>query len=328
MRAAPFLCAVLVPALGVCAPRRAAETPPPGLDLYMPRPDSHATPAAAALGRRLFMEPALSLDYSLSCASCHRPDRAMADTVAQPAGVRGRTGRNAPSLLNAGYRAAFGWSARSGSLEAHVRGALEDPAEMGITAAELVQRLGAAPGYRAAFRNAFGTGDGGAVTFDRAVRALAAYLRTLHSGGARFDRYRDGDSTALDGRERVGLRLFLGRANCVACHPGPLFTDGELHNTGVSWGTVDAGRAEWTGRDPDRGRFATPSLRDVACTAPYMHDGSLPTLEAVVAFYSAGGRPNPNLDPEVRPLHLTGRDRRALVAFLMTLTGEGGCSRR
>jgi cytochrome c peroxidase len=308
-----------------CAPQPPGDAAPPlGLDLYLPAPpDDPPTAARVELGRRLFHDTALSADSSLACASCHRPDHAFTDTVPQPAGVYGRTGRNAPSLHNAGYATSFAWDGRSDSIEEQVLRAIADPAEMALPHDRLAARLGAEPDYAAAFRSAFGPNPTGDITPGRAARALAAYLRTLRAGDSRADRFRAGDTTALTPLERQGLDLFLGRANCVACHGGPLFSDGSFHNTGVGWGGADPGRAGVTGRAEDRGLFATPSLRDVARTPPYMHDGSLPSLEDVIAFYDGGATPNPLLDREIRPLGLSAAERVALVAYLRALTTRG-----
>ena len=182
---------------------------------------------------------------------------------------------------------------------------------------------GAEPEYRKTFGRVFPDG----VTAGNVGRALASYLRTLRFGDAPLDRYRTGDTTALSDQARRGLGLFRGKARCTACHVGPNLTDEGFHNTGVSWGSGDSGRYALTEREEDRGRFNTPSLRAAACTAPYMHDGSLPTLEAVLAFYVRGGNPNPNLDEDIRPLDLGPEERRSLLTFLRSLVA-GDCGSR
>ena len=147
-------------------------------------------------------------------------------------------------------------------------------------------------------------------------RALASFVRSILSGDSPFDRFVNGDRGALTAEEQAGLQLFRGKANCVACHVGPNFTDERLHNTGIAW-------REGRFADPGggQGNFKTPTLREIARTAPYMHDGSMATLEEVIDFYDRGGRPNPNLDPELRPLHLSTEDTQSLVAFLRSLNG-------
>lgn len=339
--------------------RSARLDPPRGLDAYVPVPDENpATAAKVALGRRLFFDTRLSADRSVSCSSCHRPERAFSDTLSLSRGVHGyRTTRNAPSLHNVAYREHFFWDGRVETLEEQVLRPIQHPKEMGLTLEELERRLREVQAYRRGFRRAFGVpGRGGSkvdrsgmpagpsaadrsgartasasarrapapspVTARNAARALASYLRTLLAGDAPVDRFTAGDLEALSPLATKGFRLFNGRANCSACHPVPTFSDGEFHNTGVSWGGGDPGRFGVTGDSADLGAFKTPTLRDVARTAPYMHDGSLATLEEVVEFYDRGGNANPYQDPEIRPLDLTDRERRALVAFLRALTSS------
>ena len=282
---------------------------PLGLDLYMPVPDSNPLTAdRIAQGRALFFDRRLSRDGSLSCATCHVPQRAFSDARPLAVGIQGRVGRrNAPALINRGYGRAFFWDGRTDSLEAQALAPIEDPDELGFSATEAAVRVG--------------------LSEREMAFALANYVRSILSGDSPFDRFVNGDRGALDAREQQGLQIFRGKGNCTACHVGPNFTDERFHNTGVAWQAAaatfrDLGRAGVTGRDEDRGAFKTPPLREVARTAPYTHDGSLPSLEAVVSFYDAGGRANPTLDAEVRPLGLTGDERRALVAFLRTLSGR------
>jgi cytochrome c peroxidase len=155
--------------------------------------------------------------------------------------------------------------------------------------------------------------------------ALASYVRTIRSGDSRFDRYAVGDTHALNDLEKAGLQLFRGKGQCTACHIGPNFTDERFHNTGIAWrdGRIaDDGRFAVSRIERDRGAFKTPTLREIARTGPYMHDGSLASLEDVLAFYSDGGRPNPYLDPEIRPRHFSADEKGAIVAFLRTLSGH------
>jgi len=238
----------------------------------------------------------------------------------------GRVGRrNVPAIINRGYGRAFFWDGRTTTLEEQVLHPIRDSVEMGQAIPVLIQRLQADRSYRAAFSRAFG---GASIDSQAVARALASFVRTLRSGNAAVDRWREGDTTALSPSARRGLALFTGRANCVSCHVGPNFTDEEFHNTGVSARSsryasrVDSGRARVTARAGDVGAFKTPTLRDVARTGPYMHDGSLGTLEDVVAFYDSGGVANPHLDAEIKPLGLTHEERRELTAFLRALTGS------
>jgi cytochrome c peroxidase len=298
----------------------------PGLDEYVAIPDDNPlTPAKIALGARLFFDRVLSRDSSLSCASCHRPERAFSDSAARSRGVRGQLGRrNAPSIINRAYGASFFWDGRAASLEEQVLQPISDSLELDLPLGRLVDRLATIAGYREAFDGEFPDG----VTKSNIARALAAYVRTIRSGDAPIDRYRAGDTTALSPEALRGLTLFQGKANCVACHSGSNFTDERFHNTGVAHGGSDAGRFTVTKDRADRAAFKTPTLRDVARTAPYMHDGSLATLEDVVEFYDRGGRPNPFLDREIRPLGLSADERRDLVAFLNALTGTVHASHR
>lgn len=290
-----------------------------GLDLHTPALSGSVDPRVVALGARLFSDPVVSRDSTLTCAGCHRPGHRFADprpTSTGRGGLRGR--RNAPSLLNAAYRTHLFWDGRAESLEEAVLMPLRDSTELGLDPRMLVQRLDGDPAWRAAFVGALG----GPPTEARLARALAAYVGSLRSGDTPVDRWLVGAGDAsLAPQILIGWELFRTRAGCAACHGGPLLSDDGFHNTGVSWG-ADPGRARVTGRPEDRGRFRTPSLRDVAGTAPYMHDGSMATLEEVVDFYDRGGRANPNLDPLLRPLGLTDREREALLAFLRSLDGR------
>jgi cytochrome c peroxidase len=317
--------------MGLAAGRGASAScaeRPVGLDAYMPVPeDNRTSDARVALGRALFFDRRLSANGQLACASCHDPARGFTDGRRVAVGVYGRVGtRNVPTLVNRGYGAAHFWDGRALSLEAQALDPIRNPIELGGALDRAVARLAADASSRRAFRAAYG----GDVTASDLARALAGYVRTIVAGDAPFDRYLTGDAGALSAEAREGLRLFRGRANCTACHLGPNLTDERFHNTGVAWRNAafqDEGRAGVTGRAADRGAFKTPTLREVGRTAPYMHDGSLATLDDVVAFYDGGGRPNPNLDAEIRPLRLGAPERTALVAFLRSLSGlvcEGG----
>ena len=159
---------------------------------------------------------------------------------------------------------------------------------------------------------------------DEVSRALASFVRSLFSGDSPFDRFINGDRAALTTEQQAGLQVFRGKANCTACHVGPTFTDERFHNTGVAWREgqlLDEGRFGVTRRSEDRGAFKTPTLREIARTAPYMHDGSLVTLREVVDYYDRGGNSNPGLDAELRPLNLTASDKDALIGFLQSLYG-------
>lgn len=315
---AAFVVSAGVLAGSVIAGRERRQAPPLGLDAYLPTPEENAiTAEKTRLGERLFFDTKLSADTSISCATCHQPSRAFTDGRPRSRGVFGRvTVRNTPSVLNAGYGAAFFWDGRIATLEEQVLQPIIATEEMGATLDDVVRRLRSDTGYRAAFRDALGEPP----SAETIGKALATFVRTRRSAASPMDRYLDGDQSAADAQAIAGLRIFQGRARCVECHHGPLLTDGGFHNTGVGWGGADPGRARVTGEEADRGRFKTPSLRNVALTAPYMHDGSLATLEDVVEFYARGGNANPLLDTRIRPLDLSSADKRALIAYLRALT--------
>ncbi len=295
---------------------------PLGLDLYMPVPEENPlTAEKIALGRRLFFDPILSRDYTLSCSSCHDPRRAFTDGLPVAVGIQGRHGtRNAPTLVNRAYGRSQFLDGRAASLEEQALQPIENPNEFAMTMEEVLARLKAHSDYPSAFLAAFGKEPDSR----NMAQALAAYVRTILSGNAPIDRYMNGEREALSEDARKGLQLFRGKANCTACHLGPTFTDEQFHNTGVAWREgklTDPGRFEVTGKPEDRGKFKTPTLRNLTRTAPYMHDGSLKTLDEVIEFYTKGGNPNPYLDSELRPLHLMDEEKHALVAFLRALDG-------
>ena len=296
---------------------------PLGLDLYMHVPDdNHLTPAKVALGRMLFFDSLLSEDRSLACATCHNPGRAFTDGQPVSVGVFRRKGtRNVPTLVNRTYGETFFWDGRITTLEEQVLQPIQHPKEMDITVGEVVVRLERDQVYPDLFQAAFGR----EVNDGDLAKALASYVRTILSGNAPVDRYLNGDRHALTERQRQGLRVFRGKGSCTACHLGPTFTDESFHNTGVAWQAgqlLDQGRFAVTGKETDRGAFKTPTLREVTRTAPYMHDGSIATLEEVIEFYDRGGNANPYLDPILRPLNLSLVEKEALVAFLRALTGQ------
>jgi cytochrome c peroxidase len=283
------------------------------------------------LGRRLFYERRLSGDSSLSCASCHNPLSGFADGRKRSLGMGGKIGnRNAPSLINAAYVPSQFWDGRASSLEDQAGGPMANPIEMNQSHDISVSKLQADASYREDFVRAFGPGP---VTMTRVRNALASFERTLISGNSPFDRYEyGGDPQALTPAAIRGLGVFRDpqKGNCAACHTigktFALFTDGKFHNIGVGVDDeehlTDLGRYAETKAESDRGAFKTPTLRNAALTAPYMHDGSLKTLKDVVDFYAGGGNSNPYLDKEIKASKLGGQDRADLVEFLQSLTGE------
>jgi len=311
------------PAVALNAPLGLPDIPIP--------PDNPPTKDAIALGRRLFYSTSLSKDGSLSCASCHQPDHRFSDARERSIGVGGMKGlRHAPTLINVAYAPLLFWDGRATSLEAQVLSPMVDPLEMNQTHEASVAKLKGNPEYRILFRNVFGTDD---ITIERVENALASFERTILSGDSPFDRYEyQGRKDALSAAQIRGLALFTdpNRGNCETCHTvGPkfaLFADGAFHNTGEGVGDedviADTGRYAVTKANADLGAFKTPTLRDVAIGGPYMHDGKLRTLRAVVDFYAGKGNSNPNLDPKMKTINLSGRDRDDLVEFMKSLTGE------
>ncbi|RDI95474.1 methylamine utilization protein [Meiothermus sp. QL-1] len=322
--------ALVLLGLGLLALERPAVTPavlhlpPDPRTLAGPRavpipPDNPQTPAKVELGRRLFYDPRLSKDGRVACASCHRPEFAFSDGGNPVStGVFGRKGsRNAPTLTNVAFRQRLFWEGRSPRLELQAVGPLTAHHEMGMEPEELAARLSAIPEYARAFQEVFGEPP----SLRTVAFAIAAFERTLLSFNSPFDRYQAGDDQALSEAALRGMELFFSeRGDCFHCHVGPDFTDDEPRNNGLYTVYKDIGLAQATGRDEDVGKFKTPTLRNVALTAPYMHDGSKKTLREVVEHYNRGGEPNLNADPLIRPLGLSEAEIDDLVAFLESLT--------
>ena len=288
---------------------------------YLPD-DNPMSDAKIALGKRLFFDPRLSKDGSVSCASCHIPSHGFADPNPISPGIGGRRGaRHAPTVLNRLFSQEQFWDGRAADLEAQAHLPLINPDEMGMTSyEEVVANVRAVPGYAPLFADVYGDPR---VDMPRIAQAIAAYERTVLTGDSPYDRYVAGDHGALRDDQVRGLTVFLGRGRCVTCHVGFNFSDENYRNIGVGMDapTPDLGRYEVTRRDEDRGAFKTPTLRNVALTAPYMHDGSEPTLETVVELYDRGGVRNAWLSKDVQPLGLSPQEKRDLVAFMQALTG-------
>ena len=284
----------------------AAVAIPLGLDLYVPVPeDNPMTMENIELGRRLFNDRRLSRDGTIACSSCHEPGRAFAGPEPVAHGIVGRRGRrNAPALINRAWGRSFSWDGRVSTLEQQVVRPIEDPDEMDLSIELAAARVGVSSGLLA--------------------RALATYVRSIMSGNAPYDRYVNGEGAALSDEAKIGLLVFRGKGNCTACHIGPTFTDEQFHNTGIAWNGsfLDEGRGAISGKPEDRGAFKTPTLREVERSSPYMHDGSLGSLEEVIEYYDRGGNRHSHIDPELRPLGLTAAEKRGLVAFLRSLSGD------
>jgi len=289
------------------------------------------TSKKVGLGRRLFFDPTLSLNRRFSCATCHKPELGFADDKPLTAGAIAKTPlRNVPTVVNSAYFSLLFWDGRASSLEEQIREPIESAEEMSNTVEEVEKRLSADPSYRRDFTHAWGSGP---ITFDMVEKSIASFERTLLSANSPFDRWKYGhDQKAMSDSAKRGFIVFISKkkGNCVVCHvigdKYALFTDNKFHNIGVGVQTgniADQGLYEVTHNEADRGKFKTPSLRNIALTAPYMHDGSLRDLKQVMDFYIGGGNSHPNLDKEIHTLDfLTGRERRDLLAFLNSLTGK------
>ena len=301
--------------------------PTTGLDRPFPPPRGEVpTPERAELGRLLFFDPVLSRDGSLSCAHCHRPERAFSDGRRTPLGAGGTPlARNAPTLYNVAYKERLFWDRRAASLEEQALGPLLSPDEMNADPEALLARLRAIPEYRRRFREAFPAASE-PLGLANLARALAAFERTLVSHDSRYDRYARGDRGALSDAERRGLTLFRSlNTRCFECHRLPTFESPLVMGIGVPSDDLGIGGAH--DRPGQAGLFAIPTLRNVARTAPYMHDGSMATLEEVVDFYRKGGGRPLGVDPDrvhehVRAFDIRDDEARDLVAFLSTLTDE------
>lgn len=333
--------------------------PPLGLPAVPLAPDNPLTQARIELGRTLFMDRRLSHNNTLSCAMCHVPEQGFTSNELRTAiGLEGQTiRRNSPTIYNVAYVEQLFHDGREFSLENQVWGPLLASNEMANPSiGYLIEKIKVLPEYKGRFEKAFAGRGPDVLTVGQ---ALAAYQRTLVSGNSRFDRWHYGkEENALTAEEQAGFRLFNGKAGCSACHAigemHALFSDHRFHNTGIGYAhsmglsrkhrvqlapgkfvevegkaldsfeppLPDVGRYEVTLDPADSWAYRTPNLRNVALTSPYMHDGSLATLEDVVEFYDRGGIDNPQKDPLLKPLGLSATEKHALAAFLRSLTGD------
>ncbi len=327
------LIALLVVGTGVsrffAAPNPAMFPPdgpkiPRGLvPIFWPK-DNPYSPAKAELGWLLYFDNRLSVDGTVSCASCHDPKFAFTDGERFSKGIRGQLGgRSAPTVINRAYSLEQFWDGRAKTLEEQAKGPIANPVEMGFTHDACAKCIAGIPEYRRRFKEAFGTED---VTIDHIAKAIATFERTVLSGNSPYDRFKAGDEKALTESQKRGMEIFFSNnARCDSCHEGVNFTNGKYANVGIGMDRPmpDLGRYDVTKREEDKGAFKTPTLREIAHTGPYMHDGSLKTLEEVVDHYNKGGIKNQWLHPDVRELKLTDAQKKDLVEFLKALSGEG-----
>lgn len=309
----PTLRTARTPAFSVQPQSLLSEVPVP--------PGNPITQAKVELGFRLFFEPRLSADNRMSCATCHQPRRGFSNGEATAAGVTGQRGhRNTPTIYQTAIYPSLFWDGRSPSLEDQALGPIQNPVEMNENLPHVVRKLSEVPYYRIKFQQTFGT----PVTASGMAQALASFERALSLKPSAYDRYLDGQMDALTPQQERGMVLFGRRAHCATCHKGVQFTDKKFHNLGVGMDRPrpDLGRFEVTRNPEDTGAFKTPSLRNITQTGPYMHDGSLRDLEAVIDFYDRGGIVNPYLSREMNPLDLSAEEKSDLLAFLQALTSE------
>jgi cytochrome c peroxidase len=301
---------------------------PLGLNLesptfYVPE-DNPLTEEKVRLGKRLYFDRNLSVDGTLSCASCHVPEKGFADPNQFSLGVRGQKGnRQAPTIINRAFSRAQFWDGRAASLEEQALGPITNPIEMGNPNIDVVlARLKKETSYLEAFQRAFPNDR--AISKENLARAISSFERTIMSGNSPFDRYIEGDRKAMSEAAVRGYQLYLSKANCASCHVSFNFTDETYHNLGVGMivKKPDVGRYALSKLEGHQGAFKTPTLREIANTAPYMSDGSLKTLEEVVDYYDRGAQPNRWLSPKIKPLGLTAEEKKDLVEFLKALSGE------
>jgi cytochrome c peroxidase len=299
----------------VLGPQRLGPLPP-----VISPPGNPPSSLKIHLGKELYFDKRLSADDTVSCATCHNPALGWSDEGPTSKGIRGQFGgRRAPPVSNAAYSPLQFWDGRAPSLEEQAKGPIQNPIEMGNTHQAMIQTISKIAGYEEEFKAVFGEGP---ITVQQVADAIAAFERTVVTTDSRFDRYVRGDHNALTKLEKEGLEIFNGKGHCTSCHWGPYFSDGRFHNLGVPAmdpKNPDVGRYVVTKDPRDMGAFKTPTVRDAARRAPYLHDGSEKTLESLIDFYDRGGGKDPNLDPLMVPLSLSKCEKSALVAFIRAL---------
>jgi cytochrome c peroxidase len=297
----------------ILGPEKVGYLPPPPIP-----PGNPQTTLKIQLGKQLYFDTRLSKDNTISCATCHDPAMGWSDAGPTSSGINSQKGgRRAPPVSNAAYLPLQFWDGRAPSLEEQAKGPIQNPIEMGNTHDAMLRTVGDIPGYVDEFKTVFGPG---AITTDHVAQAIAAFERTVVTTDSPFDRFVRGEEDALTDQEKWGLEIFNGKGHCTACHWGGNFTDGRFHNIGVREGNPakpDLGRFEITKNAGDRGAFKTPTVRDAALRAPYLHDGSEKSLESLVELYNNGGGADAtNIDPLIVPLSLSNAEKAALVAFM------------
>jgi cytochrome c peroxidase len=322
-----FLAAFMLLALPLTVAAEGPQTPAQLRSDYrrpaaIPFPeDNPYSKAKAELGKKLFFDPVMSGSRTIACSTCHQPGLAWGDGRARaigedPAGMNVRS----PTLIDVAFSdGPLGWDGKFHDIESVAFSPITSRANMNLPEATLMTRLEARRDYVHAFKSAFGTAE---INRLRIELALATYERTIVARQAPFDRWIMGNENAIGPKAKRGFAIFNGKGHCASCHSGPSFTDGSFQDIGIGTGN-DVGRGQmFPNSEKLRFAFKTPTLRDVAKRAPYMHDGSIPTLEAVVEHYNKGGIDRPSRSPNIKPLFLTGQEKAELIDFLRTLTGD------
>lgn len=336
-------CSFLITTLGIVTATSAQELAPLG------RPEKQPDAQQVALGKQLFFDPRLSGDATLSCATCHIPEKGWTDGAPLSAGYPGtKYFRNVPTILNAAESKSLYWDGRlaASDIPTMVRDHISEAHFMQADGRLVIERMRQVPEYEQAFNSTFG----GEPTYGRILNSVAAFVKTLRSTEVPFDQFLEGKKDAISAKAKRGLELFKGKAGCIKCHHGKMLSDGKFHNLGIeanptifkepqrhiSWRRFfrtlgvaeyaklrrDLGRYAVTKQPADRFAFRTPTLREIERTAPYMHNGTLKTLADVVKFYDAGGGPGEEKSSELKPLELTDAEQADLAAFLKTLSGK------
>jgi len=324
MRLVPLLALILLAAGGGETPKRQeARDLPAFLGPLRPVPvpdDNPMSDAKVELGRMLYYDPRLSGNGTISCASCHNPALGWSDGLAKGIGMNGqKLGRSSPTVLNAAYYETQFWDGRAPSLEEQAKGPIQAASEMGGEAAKATKTVAAIPGYASRFKEVFD----GEVTFDRIAKAIAAFERTVVDLDSPFDRWARGNDKAMSEAQIRGFEVFTGKGRCATCHSGPLFADKRYHN--IALGDPDEGRFAVSKDPKETGAFRTPTLRNIALTGPYMHNGSLRTLREVIDHYEKTSNEkdkHPNMSIFNLPFKLDDAEKKDLEAFLHALTGD------
>ncbi|MEK9627696.1 MAG: cytochrome c peroxidase [Nitrospinota bacterium] len=294
-------------------------------DLFHVPENNPITKEKVSLGHLLFFDKRLSQNGKIACATCHMPALAFTDGQPVSTGINlQQGGRSAATSINRGFSEAQFWDGRASTLEEQSVGPLTNPIEHGfVSNKDVVETLNKISGYKKLFDETFGNG---AITIQKVGKAIASFQRTLISGNSPFDRFDwEGEENAISESAKRGKRLFFGKARCNLCHFGTNFSDEKFHNIGIGWDreAVDLGRYHVSHDKKDMGAFKTPTLREIARTAPYMHDGRFATLSQVVEHYNQGGVKNPFLDNQIIPLNLSESEKKDLIEMLRSLNGEG-----